>query len=103
MHGRGRPLRSRGGAPATPGHARARARCRSRAWYRRPVVDSSAVGKALIVVGLLVVAVGAVLLLGGLPGDIAVKRGNFRFSFPLATCLALSLLLTLALALLNRR
>jgi len=60
-------------------------------------------GKALIVVGVLVVAVGAVLLLGGLPGDIAIKRGNFRFFFPLATCLALSLLLTLVLSLFRRR
>ncbi len=61
-------------------------------------------GKALIVVGLLIVAVGVVLAVtGGLPGDIAVKRGNFRFYLPLATCLALSLLLTLALSLFRRR
>jgi len=60
-------------------------------------------GKVLIIVGVLVVAVGALMLLGGLPGDIAVKRGNFRFYFPLATCLALSVLLTLVLALFRRR
>ena len=65
-------------------------------------MDSS-VGKIIMVVGLLVVAVGVVVALGGLPGDIAVKRGNFRFYFPLATCLALSLILSLALALFRRR
>lgn len=32
--------------------------------------------------------------LGKLPGDIAVERPNFRFYFPIATCVLLSLLLT---------
>ena len=68
------------------------------------------VGKILIVVGLIAVAIGALLVLAGkipflgkLPGDIAIKREHFNFYFPIATCIVLSLLLSLALWLLNRR
>jgi hypothetical protein len=32
--------------------------------------------------------------IGKLPGDIVIERGNFRFYFPLATCIVLSVLLT---------
>jgi hypothetical protein len=55
----------------------------------------------LIVIGALIAGIGVVWLLapwlpwlGKLPGDIAIQRGNFRFYFPLATCILLSLLLT---------
>jgi hypothetical protein len=33
--------------------------------------------------------------LGRLPGDIRIERDNFRFYFPLVTCLLLSLILSL--------
>ncbi len=52
-------------------------------------------GVVLVVVGLLLVLGGRIPWLGRLPGDIAIERGNFRFYFPLATCLLLSLVLTL--------
>ena len=55
----------------------------------------------LVIVGVLLAAVGLVWLfgpsipwLGKLPGDIAIERENFRFYFPLTTCILLSLLLT---------
>ncbi len=58
-------------------------------------------GWILIVVGLGIVAMGAIWLLapaipwlGKLPGDISIERAHFRFYFPLATCIVLSLLLT---------
>ncbi len=35
--------------------------------------------------------------LGRLPGDIRIERENFRFYFPVVTCLLLSLVLTLIL------
>jgi hypothetical protein len=61
-------------------------------------------GKFLVVMGLLLVAVGIVLWsgigkgwLGRLPGDIHYTRGNFSFHFPIITCLLLSLLLTIIL------
>ena len=34
---------------------------------------------------------------GRLPGDFAVRRGNFSFYFPLATSIVVSILLTLLL------
>jgi hypothetical protein len=53
----------------------------------------------LISVGFLIVGVGIMWLLapsipwlGKLPGDILIERENFRFYFPLTTCILLSLL-----------
>lgn len=61
-------------------------------------------GKVLCILGLALLAVGAVLWsgagkswLGKLPGDIHFTKGNFSFHFPLVTCLLLSLLVTLVL------
>jgi hypothetical protein len=60
-------------------------------------------GKLLFLVGLIVTAVGLVLMLGErlglgrLPGDIVVERKSFSFYFPVVTCLLLSALLTLIL------
>ncbi len=62
------------------------------------------IGKLLIVFGLILAAVGLLLLfsdkipwLGRLPGDITVKRDNFTFYFPLATCFLISIILSLIL------
>ena len=71
-------------------------------------------GKALIGLGALLVAIGGLFLLasalggkvpflGRLPGDIAIQRGNWSFHFPLTTSLLVSVLLTLILTLLSRR
>jgi hypothetical protein len=58
-------------------------------------------GWVLIVVGVLIALFGLVWLLapsipwlGKLPGDIVIERENFRFYFPVTTCVLLSLLLT---------
>jgi len=62
----------------------------------------------LIVAGAILVIAGlgwpflARLGLGRLPGDILVERGNFRFYFPLATSLLLSVALTLLFWLFRR-
>ena len=68
------------------------------------------IGKLLVIVGGLIVVVGLVLtlglripLLGRLPGDISIDRGNVHFYFPIVTCLLLSLVLTLVLSLFFRR
>jgi hypothetical protein len=60
------------------------------------------IGKLLVMAGLALVVVGGLLWLTGgrlptrfLPGDIAYEKGGMRFYFPIVTCLALSLLLTL--------
>ena len=64
----------------------------------------------LIVLGIVIAAVGVVVVLAGrvpglgrLPGDIHVERGNWTFYFPLGTSIVLSLLLTLVLWLIGRR
>ena len=60
-------------------------------------------GMVLVVVGGLLLFAGKVPFLGRLPGDIAIRRGNWSFYFPLATSILLSLLLTLLLNLFGRR
>jgi len=49
----------------------------------------------------LLLALALRLRLGRLPGDLAVERGNWRFYFPIVTCLLLSLLMTLVLWLIS--
>jgi DUF2905 family protein len=62
----------------------------------------------LIVLGLLIVAIGVLwpflarLGLGRLPGDIVFERGSFSFYFPLATCIIVSVLLSVVFWLFNR-
>jgi hypothetical protein len=69
----------------------------------------SDLGRLLIVIGLIMVAVGAVFLLapkipwlGRLPGDFSFKRGNVSFYFPLGTCILISVILTLLMYLFRR-
>lgn len=63
-------------------------------------------GKVLIAVGLLIAAIGAAMTvglpLGRLPGDFVFRRGNATIYIPLATCVVLSVVLTLALAWVRR-
>ena len=59
------------------------------------------IGFALVVVGMLWPWLGR-LGLGRLPGDILIERGNFRFYFPIVTCLIVSGVVSLILWFLNR-
>ena len=63
-------------------------------------------GKLLVIVGVIVAAVGLLVMMGlpigRLPGDISFRRGNTTVYFPLATSIIASILLTLLLALLRR-
>jgi hypothetical protein len=54
-------------------------------------------GAALLVLGGLIWLSGRVPLLGHLPGDIRIQRGNVSCFFPLATMILLSVLLTIIL------
>lgn len=69
-------------------------------------VVRNTVGKALVLVGLVIAGFGLLIMagvpLGRLPGDVAVRRGNFSFYFPLATSIVLSIILTLILAFFRR-
>ena len=68
-------------------------------------------GKLLLVLGGVIVLIGAVLLLAGrfhlplgrLPGDFVYHGKHTTFYFPLATCIVISLVLTLIMWLLGGR
>ncbi len=54
-------------------------------------------GRMLIILGVVIAALGVIISLAGkgpwlgkLPGDIYIKRDNFTFYFPLATCVIIS-------------
>ena len=76
-----------------------------------PTDPARALGKMVLIVGLLMVALGLLLSfgsklpfrLGRLPGDIIIKRDGFTFYFPLATSIVVSVILTLLFALLRRK
>lgn len=66
--------------------------------------------KTFIILGVVFILIGGILSfagkipwLGRLPGDIVIKKENFSFYFPLATCLLLSALLSLVLFLWRQR
>jgi hypothetical protein len=65
-------------------------------------VDS--LGKTLIGAGLLLIAAGLLVWWLGrsggglLPGDIVIEKRNFRFTFPIVTCLLLSAVLSLLMS-----
>ena len=67
------------------------------------------IGKSLVLAGIAIVLVGLALwglssvpYAGRLPGDIYIRRGNFSFYFPLATCILISIVATLFFSLMRR-
>src|SRR5262245_10247508 len=72
--------------------------------FQHSVSIMNDLGKVLVVVGLVIVALGLLLWsgvgkiwLGRLPGDIHYTRDNVSFHFPIVTCLLISLALTVLL------
>ena len=68
------------------------------------------IGKALVIIGVALIVLGALFWLGDksswfgrLPGDIDVQREHFRFYFPVTTCLFVSVVITLLFWLLRKR
>ena len=59
-------------------------------------------GAALAVLGGVLLLIGKVPWLGRLPGDIRVEGRHVSFFFPLATCVILSVVLTILVNLLLR-
>ncbi len=64
--------------------------------------DHAGFGWILVVLGLVLAGIGLLCILapsipwlGRLPGDIRIERENFRFYFPLVTCLLVSLIISL--------
>lgn len=73
-------------------------------------MDTQHIGRMLIGTGLVLAAVGVVLVvagklpwLGKLPGDFMFQHKNFTFYFPLATSILVSIILTLIFWLFGRR
>ena len=69
----------------------------------------AALGKMLILLGIVIILIGLGLLfahkipyIGRLPGDIYVKKDNFTFYFPLGTCILISIVLSLIFWLFRR-
>jgi hypothetical protein len=64
------------------------------------------VGKLLLIAGLIIAGIGLLMMVGipfgRLPGDIVIRKGSGTFYFPLATCILLSIILTLLLSVLRR-
>lgn len=73
-----------------------------------PALQSAIMQKLLILLGLVLLAAGLAwpwlrrLPFGRLPGDIHVVREGFSFSFPIVTCLVVSIIVSLLLWLFRR-
>lgn len=74
-----------------------------------PTLAMNELGRLLIIFGLILVGVGALFTvagkipwLGKLPGDIYYRSDHVTFYFPLATCILVSVVLSLLLYLFRR-
>jgi Protein of unknown function (DUF2905) len=71
---------------------------------------NSDTGKWIIIIGVFIIVAGVIIYffhdklhwIGRLPGDIRIEKENFRFYFPLATMIVLSLLVTLMVNIIKR-
>lgn len=67
-------------------------------------------GKYIIAIGLLIIVVGVVVYffnsklhwLGKLPGDISVEKQNFKFYFPVATMIIISIIINVIIWIIKR-
>jgi hypothetical protein len=66
-------------------------------------------GKFLIITGIVILAAGLIFQFGGkfpflgkLPGDIRIEKENFTIYIPIASCLLISVLISLILAIINK-
>jgi len=67
-------------------------------------------GRYIIFIGIAVVIIGIIVYLlhdklhwvGRLPGDIRIEKENFRFYFPVATMLLISLIVTIVINLIKK-
>jgi hypothetical protein len=67
------------------------------------------VGKMLILLGVFIIVIGIFFVIGDkipwigrLPGDFIIRKEKFTFYFPLATCILLSIILTLLFTLFRK-
>ncbi len=68
----------------------------------------SVLAKYCLIGGGVLLALGLLLLLldklnfQGLPGDIFIKKGNFSFYFPVVSCIVISIIINIILALFRK-
>jgi Protein of unknown function (DUF2905) len=72
----------------------------------------AALGKPLVIIGLLIALLGLLVWGGGsiplvnrlgrLPGDVYIRRDNFTFYLPITTCILVSIVISLLVGLLRR-
>ena len=68
-------------------------------------------GKLIVIAGIVLIAIGLLITFGSglpfgpgrLPGDMTIRGKNTTFYFPLATCLAISVIVSLLSWLFSRR
>jgi hypothetical protein len=77
--------------------------------YGGNVFGFGALGKMLVFLGIFIILIGLLLMIGDkipfvgrLPGDIIIRKEKFTFYFPLATCILISLILTLLFSLFRK-
>jgi hypothetical protein len=71
---------------------------------------NSDTGKYIIITGVLIVLLGVLIYffhdklnwIGRLPGDIRIEKENFRFYFPIATMMIVSLVVTIIIQIIKR-
>ena len=74
-------------------------------------MDLTSISKYFICFGIFFLLIGGVLYfasklgieIGKLPGDILVQKENFTFYFPVATCIIISVILTVVFSLLSKK
>ena len=72
-------------------------------------MELSSVAKCFIYFGIILIIIGGLLYIfskigvGRLPGDIFILKGSFKFYFPLATSIIISIILTLILNILSKK
>ncbi len=73
-------------------------------------MENPGFGKILLILGLLIAAAGAVMMiapkipwLGRLPGDIHLRGKNWSFHFPIVTSIVISIVLTILFNLFSRK
>ena len=66
-------------------------------------------GKSLVIIGLIFIAIGIAIafgpripFIGKLPGDIYIKKDSFTFYFPLATSVLISVIITFVMYLFRK-
>ena len=69
----------------------------------------SAMGKMLIVAGIILIVMGLAFLfagkipfLGRLPGDISIQKERFSVYFPITTCIIISIVLSILFAIFRK-